>query len=530
MNPPDSARRTSRSGRSRWYALPLLLLALLGGCATNPVTGRSELALISTAQEIAIGSQQYAPGQQMQGGAYVVDPALQDYVADVGERLARVSDRDLPYEFVVLNSDVPNAWAMPGGKIAINRGLLTELGSEAELAAVLGHEITHAAARHGARAMERGIIAQGALLATAVVVSSSDYSDYSNLALGAAGLGAQLITQKYGRDAERESDRYGMVYMQRAGYDPRAAVDLQETFVRLSEGRRSNWLEGLFASHPPSPERVDNNRAFAAELGAGGELGRARYDAALADLRRREPAYEAAQAGRTALRSGDTASALAEARRALAIEPREARFHALAGAAHDAAGDATAALAAYDRAVDLEPGYFAHYQARGFTYLALDRIAEAERDFQQANSLLPTADGTAALGRIALARGRREEARGYFSQVADVRSAVGQDARMALARLDLDDRPGNVVAAGWRVDADGSLLAELRNDAPLTVGDIVLDVRVRQADGRVARRELPLRGRLGPGEAVAVRTGLTVPPTAVREDVAVAVISARAAD
>ena len=133
----------------------------------NPVTGDRELALVSADQEIAIGEQQYAPSQQMQGGDYALDRAAHGLRRGVGQKLAAVSDRDLPYEFVVLNSSVPNAWALPGGKIAVNRGLLTELSSEAELAAVLGHEIVHAAARHGALAMQRGLLLQGALLATA---------------------------------------------------------------------------------------------------------------------------------------------------------------------------------------------------------------------------------------------------------------------------------------------------------------------------------------------------------------------------
>ena len=148
--------------------LAALALTVTGGCVINPVTGDRELALVSADQEIAIGEQQYAPSQQMQGGDYALDPELTSYVVGVGQKLAAVSDRDLPYEFVVLNSSVPNAWALPGGKIAVNRGLLTELNSEAELAAVLGHEIVHAAARHGALAMQRGLLLQGALLATQV--------------------------------------------------------------------------------------------------------------------------------------------------------------------------------------------------------------------------------------------------------------------------------------------------------------------------------------------------------------------------
>ena len=95
----------------------LTLLAV--GCSVNPVTGKNELSLVSTTQELAIGEKNYLPTQQSQGGQYTVDPSLQTYIAEVGEKLAAVSDAPaLPYEFVVLNSSVPNAWALPGGKIA----------------------------------------------------------------------------------------------------------------------------------------------------------------------------------------------------------------------------------------------------------------------------------------------------------------------------------------------------------------------------------------------------------------------------
>ena len=236
------------------------LLVFITGCSVNPVTGKSELIFVSEAEEIQLGQQNYVPTQQSQGGVYDVDPELAAYVQGVGNRLSQHAARDLPYEFVVLNNSVPNAWALPGGKIAINRGLLTELNSEAELAAVLGHEIVHADARHSAQQMTRGLLTQVLVVATSVATSDSDYGD---LAVGGAAIGAQLITTRYGRQAELESDLYGMQYMSAAGYDPQGAVALQETFVRLSEGRRTDWLSGLFASHPPSMERVEANRQTA---------------------------------------------------------------------------------------------------------------------------------------------------------------------------------------------------------------------------------------------------------------------------
>ena len=152
---------------NHYYKLGLVVLLsfAVSGCGTNPVTKKKEFQFVSQDKEISIGKQNYSPARQSQGGDYVIDPELTAYVQGVGMRLAAVSDRpELPYEFVVLNHSIPNAWAMPGGKIAFNRGLLYELNSEAELAAVIGHEIVHAAARHGAKSMERGTFIQGAII------------------------------------------------------------------------------------------------------------------------------------------------------------------------------------------------------------------------------------------------------------------------------------------------------------------------------------------------------------------------------
>ncbi|MCB1631877.1 MAG: M48 family metalloprotease, partial [Pseudomonadales bacterium] len=225
----------------------VVAVAILGGCGVNPVTGKQEIQFISEVQEVEIGQKHYAPTRQSEGGDLVVMPELTAYVNEVGQKLAAVADRRLPYEFVVLDNSVPNAWALPGGKIAINRGLLTQLDNEAELAAVLGHEIVHAAARHGAKAQERGTLMQVGLAAAQIGAAIGGIDgNAAGLAIQGAGIGAQLIQQKYGRDQELESDHYGMKYMKAAGYDPWGAVTLQETFLRLSteQGRNQNWLEG----------------------------------------------------------------------------------------------------------------------------------------------------------------------------------------------------------------------------------------------------------------------------------------------
>lgn len=209
-------RRASERVGPAGIGLFLALLLLVSGCVVNPVTGQRELSLLSTADEISMGESQYGPLQQMGGGEYQVDPGVAEYVTSVGQRVAAFSDRGLPYEFVVVNDGTPNAWALPGGKIGIHRGLLVELANEAERAAVLGHEVVHAAAKHSANQIQRqmlfGLVGLGVALAV-------DDSKHARQIVGATNLGLHLAGLKFGRDQERISDYHGMKYMHSAGYE-----------------------------------------------------------------------------------------------------------------------------------------------------------------------------------------------------------------------------------------------------------------------------------------------------------------------
>ena len=279
--------------------LLILLISSVSACATNAVTGKRTLQFYDSEWEQGIGAQMYSPMKQSQGGEFILDPELESYIQGVGQRLADKARRkdELDFQFSIINSSIPNAWALPGGKIAINRGLLTELESEAELAAVLGHEVVHADAAHSARAQSKGVLTQIGTVAGMIIVGTTiDNPAARDMGMLVPQIGAQMLTTKYGRDAERESDEYGMRYMAEAGYDPVGAIELQETFVRLSEGRNQDWLSGLFATHPPSPERVENNTETAqllAEEGySGGERGQTRWQEATSYLRRVQPAYD----------------------------------------------------------------------------------------------------------------------------------------------------------------------------------------------------------------------------------------------
>jgi len=483
----------------------LLSFTLLAACSVNPVTGKSELVLMSTAQEIEMGRQNYAPMQQSQGGEYDVDPALTAYVQRVGNKVAAQSTVDLPYEFVVLNNSVPNAWALPGGKIAINRGLLTELESEAELAAVLGHEAVHAAARHSAKQQSRAMLMQVGVLGTAVAASDSDYG---GLIAGGASVLAQMGLAKYGRSAELESDHYGMQYMSRAGYDPQGAVDLQETFVRLSEGRQSDWLSGLFASHPPSRERVDANRATAASLPAGGFVGKAEYAAAMASTMQRKPAYEAYDEGRKALAEKKLDVALAKADEALKLFNGEAHFHALRGDVRLVEDDYEKAETNYTRAIERRNDFFYYHLQRGIARKEGGNADGAVTDLERSLELLPTAPAHYALGDIAKARGDVPTAVKHYRVVAQSGGDYGKAATAELMRLELPTNPSAYIASRCSPDANARLIVSVRNEAPLQVEGIEVAVTYSDSTGRQQQRRFSINEKLMPGEVASVNTGM----------------------
>lgn len=516
---------------------PLAILAItaaLAACGVNPVTGKKELQFISESQEIQIGQQHYAPTRQGQGGDFVVLPELTTYVSEVGQKLAAVAERPLPYEFVVLNSSVPNAWALPGGKIAVNRGLLTTLENEAELAAVLGHEIVHAAARHGAQAQERGTLLQVGMVAASIGVAMSDVDpNLGNLMVQGAGVGAQLISMRYGREAELESDLYGMRYLQRVGYDPAAAVTLQEKFLKLSQqdGRSQGWLEGLFASHPPSAERVERNRATAAELGTGGELGAERYAKAMAPLRAIQPAYEQHDQALAAARKKDYATARRLAQSAADAVPREGRFQQLLGDLAMAEKKPAEALPYYEKAVSLDPGYFGAYLGGGVAYFKAGDRTKAESWLRQSAELLPTAPAMYYLGTIAKESGNVDRAMEYYRAAAGSKSELGQQAAAEFVALDLGRNPSNYVATAAALDAQGRVLLRVQNRAPIALADItVTPVRV-DAAGRILQqgKAVRLRRALEPGEQLALDAGVGTVPADQLPYIRFRVDSARAA-
>jgi predicted Zn-dependent protease len=232
----------------------------LSHCAQNPVTGDRDFVLMSEQQEIQLGAQ--AHQDVLKEYAALNAPALQAYVSEVGQRLAKQSHRpNLNWTFTVVDSPDVNAFALPGGYVYITRGLMTYLNSEAELAGVIGHEIGHVTARHGVRQQSASTaVGLGAVLGSILVPGLNNQAGASLLQTL-----AQAWTAGYGREHELESDRLGAEYLAKAAYDPQAMIDVigvlknQELFAAAQarrDGRQPRTYHGTFDTHPSNDTRL----------------------------------------------------------------------------------------------------------------------------------------------------------------------------------------------------------------------------------------------------------------------------------
>ena len=238
-------------------AVAALALAVAGGCATNPVTGKSDVVTMSAAQEVEIGRKMH-PQILQQYGRYQ-DDALQAWVSELGQRIAARSHRpDLAFTFTVLDSEEVNAFALPGGYVYITRGIMAYLNTEAELAAVLGHEVGHVTARHAVRQQSGATAAGVGATLIGILTGSGDLAGLANLA------GTALV-RGYGRDMELEADQIGAEYLVRLGYAPEAMIDvvrllknqeLLELQLARQEGREPRVYHGVFSTHPDNDTRL----------------------------------------------------------------------------------------------------------------------------------------------------------------------------------------------------------------------------------------------------------------------------------
>ncbi len=221
---------------------------LFQNCAKNPVTGKSQVVLMSEAQEIAMGKEA-DPQIIAQFGLYE-DSTLQRFIREKGKQMAAISHRpNLDYQFRIVNSDVVNAFAVPGGYVYFTRGIMAHFNNEAEFAGVLGHEIGHITARHSVAQQRNQLLGQLGIIAGMVINPNlAQFADAASQGLG-------LLLLKYGRDAERQSDELGVEYSSKIGYDAHQMAHFFNTLERQSAESGAAALPAFLSTHPNPGER-----------------------------------------------------------------------------------------------------------------------------------------------------------------------------------------------------------------------------------------------------------------------------------
>ncbi len=270
------------------------------GCAINPVTNIPQLMLINKDEEIQLDKKN-SPHQFSTDYGALQDRALNNYISEVGNRMAAISHRpQMPYSFRGVNATYVNAYAFPGGSIAVTRGILLSLQNEAELAGLLGHELGHVNARHTASHMSKGMLIIGALtLGVAVVGIAGENSKFALFISLLGQIGAGMLLAHYSRDDERQADALGMEYMTKAGYSPQGMVGLMELLKTMSKHQPSS-LEMMLRTHPLTSERYQTAKDSADTQYRAMKkipLNRDRYMDNTAKLRRMKKAIEAMQLG-----------------------------------------------------------------------------------------------------------------------------------------------------------------------------------------------------------------------------------------
>lgn len=415
-------------------------LSFGGACSVNPVTGKSQLDLLGEAQEIEIGTKMY-PGTIQESMGAIEDKSVQEMVRRVGLAVAAVGHRPaLPYEFTAVDEPEVNAFALPGGKICITRGLLARLDSEDGMAAVLAHEVGHVTARHVVSSYNRQILAGVISVGAGIYMETSDSAYRGLVGLGAM-LGTQLALAYYSREQERQADSLGLDYAVKAGYSPHGMIETHKVLLALHDGKVS-LAERMFASHPMSAERLASAERDIAKLPADVQarpLKSGSYRTAAARLLAARPAWDLAAEGRRLIGAKKVREAegkLAEAVRkepgagmirtlhAISLAMSKQRDPAVAEAREGArlaervflaqfiAGqillepDPQGALGTLDRAEGIFPGVAEVAYLRGAAFEKLKRTREAAQAYQLALQRDPD-------GEVGAAAAKRLQALGY---------------------------------------------------------------------------------------------------------------------
>lgn len=431
---PHAEKQLSR--REFIWMASLSTAGLAAGCATNPVSGKSQLMLMSEAQEIQL-DKQHSPRQFSMDYGPVQDTKLNDYLQETGTKMAKHTHRpQMPYSFRAVNATYVNAYAFPGGSIATTRGILLSLENEAELAALLGHELGHVNARHSAEQMSKGTLTQAVLMG-ATIAASTQGEGWGQLAQIAGMVGGSALLARYSRDNERQADSLGMEYMVRSQYSPEGMVGLMDVLKGLSK-HKPGISQVLFSSHPMSTERYDTavGRAKSSYPQAQkNPVHRERYMDMTADLRKKKGAIETMQKAEIDMARKKFPQAEKSLGQALMQAPGDYAGLMMMSKCLLAQKKNTEAKQFADKAKQVYPQEAQAYHASGFAAIRLKQYNKALSDFGRYDQLLPGDPNTGFFKGLALEgmHQRPAAAKAYRQYLQQVRQ--GNMAKHAYQRL-----------------------------------------------------------------------------------------------
>ncbi|MBU8909859.1 MAG: M48 family metalloprotease [Desulfobacterales bacterium] len=393
MNKPISGNLISRRLFLKYGAAMSASIAgpiFFTGCDVDPVTGKKQLMMISRQQEIGIDKQQ-SSFQFSSDYGITRDAKVNRYVADVGKRLLpNVHRPDMPYNFQCVNATYINAYAFPGGSIAVTRGILLKLDNEAELASLLGHELGHVNARHSAEQMSKGRLSS-MLVSGLSVAASTQGSGLGELTQQLGILGQGLLLSRYSRDNEREADYLGNEYMVKAGYPSRGFVGLMEMLDSLHKANPGS-ARVLFSTHPMNAERL--SAAVQREKGIYRHtkdylLNRERYMDNIASLRAKKRGIELLQQGEKHLAKKEYDKAEKTFKKSINKLKNDYTAHVLMSKCLILREKPALALSYAGRAKKLYPAEIQGYYIAGIANSGLKKYGKAYHNFAKCDQLLP---------------------------------------------------------------------------------------------------------------------------------------------
>ncbi len=435
----DAIQPHKRNRINRRDFLWLTSLSIAGfatGCATNPVTGAKQLMLVSESHELNI-DRKNSPHQFSVDYGTVQDKALNAYIDRTGKRMAMHTHRpDIPYSFRCVNATYINAYAFPGGSIAATRGILLSLDNEAQLAALLGHEMGHVNARHTARQMTKGMLTQ-ALVGGAAIYAGTKSSTYSKIAAQLGMLGAGALLAAYSRNNEREADALGLEYMVRTGYSPKGMTGLMEVLRKTSK-HKPNAIELMFATHPMSEERYQNtlesiDENYQSKINSPSY--RERFMDHTSKLRSIKSTIEEMQKGEKKMAERKYVNAEENFRKALKQAPSDYAGLIMMAKCQLALKKPGQALRYAEKAKKVYPEEAQGYHLSGFAKIRKKNFNSAYEDFKRYDMLLPGNPNTTFYKGLAMeGMGYRKKAANLYARYIQAVNQGGQ-AKYSYTRL-----------------------------------------------------------------------------------------------